>query len=136
MPDASQPLPQPLVDAVTGFGDAFLVPIIFRWSLNIDGVNKCSSYYSGGEIAGTIWGLVPFALEDAAAWGASRGSLLNRNRWFRIGPGGGFKYGELTPRISSPFLPGDGHFSLLSKLPKIPPLGFLFPDSDCGCQSQ
>jgi hypothetical protein len=42
----------------------------------------------------------------------------------------------MMPRISSPYLPGDGHFLLTSRLPKIPPLGLLFPNDDCGCQGQ
>jgi RHS repeat-associated protein len=128
------PLPQPYVDFFTGFGDAFLIPIVVRWSFNIGGVNKCSSYYSAGEAAGVIWGLVPFALEDAAAWGGTKvGHVLNHNRYFRIGPGRVGK--DMLPRISSPYLPGNGHFELISRLTKIPPLGPLL-DQDCSCGDQ
>jgi RHS repeat-associated protein len=51
-------------DAVVGFGDAFLIPIIVRDLLDIDGgVDYESSAYSGGKITGIVWGAIPLALE-------------------------------------------------------------------------
>ncbi|MEO6080914.1 MAG: SpvB/TcaC N-terminal domain-containing protein [Steroidobacteraceae bacterium] len=124
-------------DAIVGFGDAFLIPIIVRNLLDIDGdIDYDSAAYRGGKIAGIVEGLVPMALEGAAAYSATaaaRGapSVLNANRYVRIGPGVGWG-GTSVPRISSRFLPGDGHFSLTSRLPLIPPLGALFSAGD-GC---
>jgi hypothetical protein len=118
-------------DFTVGFGDAFLIPIIVRNLAGIEGTTDYdSAAYGAGKITGIIEGLVPMALQGAAAYSAAaaaRGapSVLNANRYFRIGPGVGWG-GTNVPRISSPFLPGDGHFSLTSRLPLIPPLGALF----------
>jgi RHS repeat-associated protein len=122
-------------DAIVGFGDAFLIPILVRNVLDINGsVNYNSSAYNGGMIGGTIWGLVPFALEGAATYSAAQAargtpSILNANPYFRIGPG---RWGgNMVPRVSSPYLPGDGHISLSTRLPPIPPLGALAPSGGC-----
>jgi hypothetical protein len=123
-------------DAIVGFGDAFLIPILVRNAFDIQGsVNYNSSAYNGGMIGGTIWGLVPFALEGASSYSAAQAargtpSVLNANPYFRIGPG---RWGgNMVPgRISSPYLPGDGHFSLSTRLPPIPPLGALASSGGC-----
>ena len=107
-------LPQGFVDAVTGFGDAFLIPELVRDALDIDGgVNKCSAAYRGGKVGGFVTGGVPFLLRGAAAAGATRfGHALNHNRHFRIGPGrmprnGGLPPGTHVPRASvGPQRPG------------------------------
>jgi len=57
-------IPQPIVNAVTGFGDAFLLPELIRDALDIDGgVNKCSTAYRGGKIGGFLTGGIPLALQ-------------------------------------------------------------------------
>jgi hypothetical protein len=123
-------------DAIVGFGDAFLIPILVRNAFDIQGsVNYNSSAYTGGMIGGTIWGLAPFALEGAATYSAAQAarstpSILNANRYFRIGPGVGWG-GTAVPRISSPYLPGTGHYSLTTRLPPIPPLGALASGNGC-----
>jgi hypothetical protein len=124
-----------VADAIVGFGDAFLIPILVRNALGIDGtVNYNSSAYTGGMIGGTIWGLAPFALEGAATYSAAQAargtpSILNANPFFRIGPG---RFGgNMVPRISSPYLPGDGHYSLTTRVPPIPPLGALASGNGC-----
>lgn len=96
-----------------GFGDAFAIPILVRDLFDISGtVDYNSSAYEGGEIAGTIEGLVPFALEGAAMYSAAQAargtaSVLNANRFLRIGPGRmpaageGLPAGTNVPRVSS-----------------------------------
>ncbi len=133
---ASSDFGDQVTDAIVGFGDAFLIPILVRDALGIGNgtVNTNSSAYSGGQIAGTIEGLIPFALEGAATYSAAQAargtpSILNANRYFRIGPG---RWGGgMTPRVSSPYLPGDGHLSLTTRLPPIPPLGALASGNGC-----
>jgi hypothetical protein len=126
------PIDQRYVDAVTGFGDAFLIPELIRDAFDFGTVDKCSAAYSGGKIAGIIWGSVPFAARAAAAIGATRfGRVLNANRYFRIGPGRWGK--DMVPRISSPYLWGDGHYSLTTRLPMLPPAGVV-SSPDCGCE--
>jgi hypothetical protein len=123
-------------DAVVGFGDAFLIPILVRNALGIGNgdVDTSSSAYTGGEIAGTIWGLIPFALDSAATYSAAQAargtpSILNANPYFRIGPG---RWGgDMVPRISSPYLPGDGHYNISTRVPPIPPLGALASGNGC-----
>jgi RHS repeat-associated protein len=123
------PLPQGAVDAVTGFGDAFLIPILVRDVLDLNGsVDQCSSAYKSGEIAGTIWGLIPVGLEETALL-ADR-TVLNSNRYFRIGLGRIGK--DRVPRISSPYLPGNGHLPLSPRLPTLPPVGAAV-SPQCGC---
>jgi hypothetical protein len=100
------PVDQRIVDAVTGFGDAFLIPELIRDAFDFGTVDKCSAAYRGGKIMGVIWAAVPFVARTAAAVGATRfGQVLNANRYFRIGPGRRGKY--MVPRISSPYLWGD-----------------------------
>jgi len=120
-------------NAVVGFGDAFLIPVLVRNALGIDGgVNQCSASYKVGEAVGTVWGLIPFGLAEGAAYGATKvGHALNHNRYFRIGPG---RFGkDMVPRISSPYLPGDGHYLLTSRLPKLPPVGAAVSGNACSC---
>ena len=58
-------------DAIVGFGDAFLIPILVRDLFDIQGdIDFGSSAYNGGKIVGIVEGLVPLALEGAAAYSA------------------------------------------------------------------
>jgi RHS repeat-associated protein len=124
------PLPQGVVDSVTGFGDAFVIPQLVRAAFNLNGsVDQCSTAYKGGEIAGTIWGLIPAGAESLAL--AADRTALNANQYFRIGLGRWGK--DMTPRISSPYLPGDGHYRLTSRIPPPPPIGAA-ANQGCGCQ--
>lgn len=123
-----------VADAVVGFGDAFLIPILVRDLFDISGnIDYDSTAYEGGKIAGVVWGSVPFAAEGAAAYSAgqaARGTpaLINANRYFRIGPG---RIGrDMVPRVSIGG-PGGPHASLASRLPRIPPLGVLASASNC-----
>jgi uncharacterized protein RhaS with RHS repeats len=127
-------------DAIVGFGDAFGAGLI-RDALGIgDGlVDTNGAWYNGGLIGGTIWGLVPFGLGGAAAYGGTRaGHWLNHNRHLRIGPGrwpknaNGMPPGNAVPRMSSPHLPGDGHVDLRSRLPQIPPIGAALSEGGGG----
>lgn len=135
-------------NGVVGFGDAFLIPILIRNALDIDGgVDRCSASYRGGEVFGTVWGLVPFALEEGAAYGATKaGMWLNRGRNWRIGPGRmpgvpaegplpALPAGPKVPRFSiggdQPGVTGRPHYDLRSRLPKPPPVGGAV--GDCGC---
>jgi hypothetical protein len=123
------PLPQRVVDSVTGFGDAFVIPQLVRAAFDLNGsVDQCSTAYKGGEIAGTIWGLIPAGAESLAL--AADRTVLNANRYFRIGLGRWGK--DMTPRISSPYLPGNGHYRLTSRIPPIPPIGAAASPA-CGC---
>lgn len=125
-------------DAIVAFGDAFLIPIIVRNPLDIDGhIDYDSAAYSGGKIAGFIAGIIPFALQGAAAFGTARlaNSLLNSNRFFRIGPGRmpasgpGLPAGPAVPRIS---VGSEGlHLDLRTRVPPIPPVGA--PVGNDGC---
>jgi RHS repeat-associated protein len=131
-------VPEGVANAITGFGDAFLVSELLRDALDIDGgVNKCSAAYKRGEIAGTVTGLLPFGLQGAARLSATQIGYtmrLGRNPYVRIGYGWMGKYagqGQRSLRISSRYLPGDGHLSLESRLPKIPPAGLL---NQCECE--
>jgi hypothetical protein len=48
------------VDSITGFGDAFLIPILVRDVFDLNGgVDQCSTAYEAGLITGTVWGLIP-----------------------------------------------------------------------------
>ncbi|MFO0147153.1 MAG: hypothetical protein ACK54C_17900 [Betaproteobacteria bacterium] len=135
-------IPQPVVDAVTGFGDAFLIPELVRDALDIDGgVNQCSAFCRGGKATGFVWGTAPFALRGAAALGATRfGHALNHNRYLRIGPGrmpangAGLPAGTGVPRMSvGPQIKGgppNPHFDLRSRIPYAPPVG---GPAECGC---
>jgi RHS repeat-associated protein len=135
-PQAPRSTSDEVTDAIVGFGDAFLIPILVRDLTGIGNgtVDTNSSAYNGGEISGTIEGLIPLALEGAAAYSAAQSargtpSILNANPFFRIGPG---RWGgNMVPRISSPYLPGDGHINLSTRLPPIPPLGALASNSGC-----
>ena len=139
------PLPQGLVDSVTGFGDAFLIPELVRDALDIDGgVNKCSAAYRGGKIGGFITGGVPFALRGAAAAGATRaGQWLNRGQYWRIGPGRmpsagpGLPGGGQVPRMTiGRDFPGSNrpHIDLRSRIPYAPPVGGPTTSDECGCR--
>ena len=130
-----------LYNAVVGFGDAFLLPVLIRRALDIDGdISYDSTAYKLGEIAGTVEGLIPFGLGLGAELGATKfASILNKNRYFRIGPGkatANAKYGLGAGRNVPMMRIGNGkpsnwnHIDLRSRLPKIPPLGELF-NSDC-----
>ncbi|WP_267117137.1 hypothetical protein [Xanthomonas sacchari] len=50
-------IPQPVVDAVAGFGDSLSFGLTNyirdQWDIN-GAVEKCSGYYSGGQVAGTV----------------------------------------------------------------------------------
>src|SRR5690349_23570506 len=61
------PLDQDLVNAITGFGDAFLLPELIRNAFEISGgVNQCSAAYRYSKVAGFLTGSAPFALRGAA----------------------------------------------------------------------
>lgn len=89
------PLPQGVVDSVTGFGDGVYGAITFgtgnlqdiRDLLSLDGgVNRCSGLYGGFRIAGNVVGTG--ALGGAAATKLfGKAGLLNRSQNLRIGVG-------------------------------------------------
>jgi len=122
--------PSQVTDFVTGFGDAFLIPELVRDYLGIEGgVDKCSTAYKAGKIAGFVEGLAPFVLGGGAALGGTRvGYILNHNRYLRLGPG---RMGGIpdVPRISIGGRPGGPHGNLRSRIPYVPPLGG--PQCDC-----
>lgn len=135
-------IPQPIVDTVTGFGDAFLISELVRDALDIDGgVNKCSAAYRGGKIGGSITGGVPFALRGAAAAGATRaGHWLNHGQYWRIGPGRmpsagpGLPGGGQVPRMTiGRDVAGSNrpHADLRSRIPYAPPIGGPTTSDDC-----
>ncbi|KPJ92849.1 MAG: hypothetical protein AMJ55_09145 [Gammaproteobacteria bacterium SG8_15] len=136
-------VPQPVVDSVAGFGDAFLVSELVRDAFDIGGVNKCSGFYKGGKIGGFVIGGAPFLLRGAAWYGGTRlGHILNHNRYLRIGPGrmprnGGLPPGTHVPRMSigpqRPSVPNP-HFDLRTRIPYVPPVGGPTSSDDCGCQ--
>ena len=134
-------LPPGFVDAVVGFGDAFLIPELIRDAQGLGFVNKCSTSYAVGKATGFVTGGAPFLLRGAAALGATRiGSLLNQNPYLRFGPGSmksrgrGLPGGPDVPRLTiGPDRPGvtdRPHIDLRSRLPYVPPLGGL----NCGCE--
>lgn len=84
------PLPQGVVDAVTGFGDGVYGAITFgtgnlqdiRDLLDLDGgVNKCSGLYGGFRIAGNVVG--------TGALGGAVGSKAGLSAWMRRYPNAG-----------------------------------------------
>jgi RHS repeat-associated protein len=122
-------IPAPVVNAVAGFGDAFLIPIVVRWALDIDDVvDRCSAAYGGGWVGGIVVGSVPFVLRGAATLGGTRiGHVLNHNPFLRIGPGRmpaagrGLPAGPKVPRMS---VGHQGlHLDLRSRLLYVPPIG-------------
>jgi hypothetical protein len=89
------PLPQSVVDSVTGFGDGAYKAITLGFGNLQDirdvagingGVDACSSAYRYGRIAGEIEGAGALA-GSLAAKSFSRGGWLNSNRYLRIGWG-------------------------------------------------
>jgi hypothetical protein len=131
-------IPAPVVNAVAGFGDAFLIPILVRSALDFDGVvDRCSGAYRGGMVGGIVVGTVPFVLRGAAALGGTQtriGHFLNHNRVLRIGPGRwpagrGLPPGKDVPRLvlgpEKARLPNLRHIDLRSRIPYLPPLGGL-----------
>jgi RHS repeat-associated protein len=117
-------IPAPVVNAVAGFGDAFLIPIVVRWALGIDDVvDRCSAEYRGGMVGGIVVGSVPFVLRGAAALGGTRiGHILNHNRYLRIGPGRmKAPFATDAPRLSVGHR--GVHVDLRSRLPYVPPIG-------------
>ena len=119
-------------DAVVGFGDAFLIPILVRNMLDISGdIDYDSGAYAGGMIAGTLWDSSTIAVRSAAAVGGTRvGHALNHNPFVRVGPGrmpaagNGLPAGTHVPRVSVGG-PGGTHVDLRSRLPHLPPVGAL-----------
>jgi RHS repeat-associated protein len=133
-------IPQPIVDGVTAFGDAFLVPELLRRWWGIDGgVDKCSTSYAVGKGIGFVWGLGPFALRGAAALGGTRAfNVLNHNRYLRVGPGRmpgsgpGLPGGPKVPRMAvGRDFPGSNHIhrDLRFRIPPPPPVG----GTSCEC---
>jgi RHS repeat-associated protein len=123
-------IPQPVVDGVTGFGDAFLIPQLVRQWRGIDGgIDECSQTYRGARVVGFVWGGVPLVLRGSAMLGGTGiGHIVNHNRYIRFGPG---RWGgDMVPRVSGPYLPGDGHYRLTTRIPFVPPLGGPVA---CGC---
>jgi RHS repeat-associated protein len=98
------PINPTVANSVTGFGDAFLIPILVRAVFNYGTVDQCSTAYKAGEIAGTVWGFIPIGLEEAALL-ADR-TLLNSNQYFRIGMGRWGK--DMLPRVSTPYFQAPG----------------------------
>jgi RHS repeat-associated protein len=132
-----------VANAIVGFGDAFLIPILIRDFLNISGtIDYDSGAYTGGMVTGTVWGATPFALRGAAAYSslqASRGtpSVINTNRHLRVGPGRmpaagrGLPSGSQVPRVSIGQR-GGPHYDLRSRVPYLPPVGAIMGGGD-GC---
>ncbi len=114
--------PQPFIDAVAGFGDgaSFGLTNALRDALETNGaVDKSSGSYTGGAIGGAVCTGTVGALRGAAAFGGTRlgNSLLNSNRYLRIGPGrmpanGPFPASPNAPRISIGQGPGNLHIDL------------------------
>jgi len=115
-------IPQPVVDAAAGFGDAlsfgFTDWVRDQMGTN-DAVDKCSGAYTGGKYAGYAWGGTGAGLRGAAYFGGTRlgNRLLNSNRYLRIGPGrmprnGPFLPSTNAPRISIGKGPGNPHIDL------------------------
>jgi hypothetical protein len=86
------PVPQGVVDAAAGLGDGASLGITnaIREALGTNvAVDKSSGAYAGGVIGGAFCTVGVGALRGAAAFGGTRlgNSLLNSNRYLRIGPG-------------------------------------------------
>lgn len=128
-----------LTDAIVGFGDAFLIPILVRDLFNISGsVDYESPSYTGGMVVGALWGTSTIAVRGAATFGGTRfGHALNHNPSMRIGPGRmpaagrGLPSGTHVPRVSFG-QPGGLHVDLRSRLPHLPPAGTVVGGND-GC---
>lgn len=115
-------VPQEVVDASAGIGDALSLGLtdLIRDALDINTVvDKCSDAYRRGKYAGYGLGASGLALRGAAAFGGTRlgNSLLNSNRYLRIGPGrmpakGPFPTSPNAPRISIGQGPGNPHIDL------------------------
>lgn len=126
-------IPPPVVDAIAGFGDAFLISELVRDALDIGGVDKCSASYRGGKITGFVWGAVPFTARTAAGLGATGfGHVLNHNRYLRLGPGR-MPGGTDVPRVSIGSGPGNPHIDL-KRGAYAPPIGGPTTSDNCGCQ--
>lgn len=128
-----------VADGIVGFGDAFLIPILVRDLFDISGdIDYGDPAYTGGMIAGTLWGSSTIALRGGAALGGTRaGQALNHNPMVRVGPGrmpssGGLPSGTTVPRISFGSRPGGLHGVLRSRLPHLPAAGGLVGGGD-GC---
>ena len=115
-------LPQEVVDISAGIGVALSLGLtgLIRDVLDINNVvDKCSNAYGKGKYAGYALGGSGIALRGAAALAGTRigNSLLNSNRYFRIGPGrmpanGPFPASPNAPRISIGPGPGNPHIDL------------------------
>lgn len=115
-------LPSEVVDISAGIGDALSLGLtdLIRDSMDINTViDKCSDAYRKGKYAGYVLGGSGLALRGAAALGGTRlgNSLLNSNRYLRIGPGRMPANGPLSaspnaPRISMGPGPGNPHIDL------------------------
>ncbi len=122
-----------IADAIVGFGDAFLIPILVRNLFEISGeFDYDSPAYVGGMITGTLWGSATIALRGGAALGGTKlGHALNHNPTIRLGPGRmpaagpGLPSGTGVPRISVGSRPGGPHGDLRSRVPHLPPVGAL-----------
>ena len=125
------PLDQGFVDWITGFGDAFLIPQLIRNAAGIGGVDECSDLYKAGKIGGFVWGAIPFTARSFAAFAGTnigRQTVLNANRYFRIGPGY-WRGTPNVPRISIGKGPNNPHIDLRKG-------GYLAPiggPTTCGC---
>jgi len=78
-------------DFSAGFGDTVSLGLS-KWIredlTGVKNVNYCSGWYTGGQVAGVIHGLVLGGLRGGAALGRTRfGHVLNHNRYLRLGPG-------------------------------------------------
>jgi len=126
-------IPQGVADSITGFGDAFLISELVRNALDYGTVDRCSNAYKRGKITGFVWGAIPFFARTAAAVGATRvGSVLNHNRYLRLGPGR-MPGGTNVPRGSVGQGPGNPHIDLRGGA-YAPPVGGPTSSDDCTCR--
>lgn len=100
-------LPQDVVDTSAGIGDALSLGLtdVIRDAMDINKVvDKCSGAYKRGKYAGYALGVSGLALRGAAALGGTRlgNSLLNSNRYVRIGPGRMPANGPLPASTNAP----------------------------------
>ncbi len=117
------PLPQGVVNAVTGFGDGSYAAITLGFGdlqdvrnlAGIDGgVDKCSTGYKAGKIAGEIDGALALG-GSLAAKSFAPGGWTNSNRYLRIGLGR--KGGDQVFRMAGQWVQratGQAHIDILN----------------------
>lgn len=120
-------VPQGVTDAFAGFGDgiSFGLTNHIRDSIGAnDQVDKCSAAFNVSEVVGNFVLPSAGALKGLAFLGGTRrgSQILNRNPFFRIGPGrmpanGSLPAGPKVPRISIGRGPGNPHIDLRVRVP-------------------